>query len=824
MSSVSTVKPSDDSAQNKEVVASTTSFTHDAGEFSSSAAMVTSQTTEQPKFYQQVPDNEIQHFLERSVELYTISLQGTDTPISIVAKKDVWTDFLAKASVAAKTQNYTLIRGTLELTFVVNAQPSAYGSYVFAALCDGEPSDTTTDVAVELEPRNCMQVDHYFRFDCASAENGVMQLPWVYPYDYAELPTGPAGMWQLYLVCLAPILSGLTGAAASGSVRVFARLMPGYVLSVPQFQGGPRRGGHLQPSSSTATHTPKLHQQLKQMQANHTISSTADKIAGVADKLSAIPVIGSAASTVAVAAHAASRIAHAFGFSRDTAPKPPMPIAMRSVTNVARYEGDDASEVAAFSQVCEISPDPTMAGSTPEDIMSFASLFARWTLVKRITWSQTAASGTDLGNVPVSPSYCDNRASDNAYCMTTAGYIGAPFQKWRGDMEYLVVIPASKFHRGSLQVFWVPTGSSPTADVTNTTLNAIIDLGSGEEHQFKIGFARGRTYCDNQLISPLFVINTNWCNGRLFFRVINPLIASNTSADTSLLIFARAGANMDFAVPRVTSVDQLSNIQAWEYAYSQVQGGALGDEDEHDVKTHELVASSGPYPSTELLFGEQITSTRALMQKPSLLRNTYTGTSPAATLNAPLATTFFPPLGTLCTGQLTTTQGPYLVNTKSIWDGSFTFQGWLRPLFTGIATSERFKTITTAGQNYFSAARLNMPSVGGYAPPLSTTQVPMSTLLPTSAVGSNLGYEVSVPYYCVKKFLLGRRYYGPTNAESIATQIMAIASNNTAPVARYFHSYGPDIRVVGFRQVPPFTTGASFSTVKWGQFFQQMTI
>jgi len=488
-----------------------------------------------------------------------------------------------------------------------------------------------------------------------------------------------------------------------------------------------------------------------------------------------------------------------------------MTVKNRSVTNVANYEGDDPSEVAAFSQSCEISPDPTLAGSTSEDICSFASLFSRWTLVKVFTWAQANTSGTDLGYIPVSPSYCMftlGVAPDGVLNPTTAGYVGLPFSWWRGDMEYQVIIPCSKFHRGSLQIFWCPVGSVPTTDVTNTTLNMIIDLGSGEEHQITVGYARGRPYVENQILYDGSIINDDYTNGRLFFRVINPLAASNATADTSILVFARASANMDFAVPRC-------NIQfngaVYEFTqFVQYQGGALGDEDTHDMKLTTLVPETGTFPSSELYFGEQLSSVRALMQKPS--RIWYQ--APAGVVHTIPAAASIPPLGYMVNPQL----GQCLdQNFASL----FNWQGWYRVLFTGIACSERYKLLPKQPR------MLAVMPVQGCSQTTSTG-VPVQTLAPITHSGAQYGAEFIVPYYRPEKFLLGRRTYNPaSNCTRWNRIVNSPATNLTgtdpAQETALYHSYGPDIRVIGFRGVPlvitsttGFYTGLNLS----GGFFQ----
>lgn len=778
MSSPQIKAPGNDPAKNDEVVQTQTNFTHQTGEVVSSSTMLKAETVAQPKFFQNVPHNDLGEFMQRLVEIYDGTLVAADTPLTTVSVGDPWALFLANAAVADKIAAFSLVRGVIEIVIIHATPGSCYGSYVWSALADGGAKDPIYDMANALRPHNCMQVDHFTRIDCAAAENVVMQLPWLWPYDYASLPSGPVGAWELNLTCLSPIRSGIDGGIAQGSYKIYARLMPGHELVVPHFQAGQRKG-HLVPSTVTKAHAPALHKKLS-------VSKTADKVAGVADKLSGLPVIGPYAATASKVAHGIGKLAHAFGFSREQDEHHPTPFTTRSVTNVAHIDGADSSDVAALNTVCEISIDPTMAGSTPDDIMSNASLFNRWTLVSSNTWATSAASGADIASVYVSP-FTAMTPNSQEVCMTTAGYIGSPFNFWRGDMEYLVVIPVSKFHRGSLQVYWVPFGSLAPSAVTNTTLNVVMDVASGEEHQFTVGYARDQPYLQKAYITPdVAIVPAGFANGQLRFRVVNPLVSQSETADVQILVFARAGANMDFAFPAST-IAYSHLITGYVYsdisnAFTLAQGGALGDEDNHEEKPHVLVDSSGDYPGDELLWGETVSSVRALMQKPTKLRFKNTpGTTPR-TIKMPVLGV--PP------GMPTPAAYVFL--------SDFSWANWYRVLFTGIACSERYKFFPR-GPCMLGAAPMFSPISGAIA-----TKV--STLAPMTFCGPNRGAEFTLPYYEPEKYLLGRRFYStgvaPYQQRVNVWHISPVDAATTTPEVVLYHSYGPDIRVVGFRQVP----------------------
>lgn len=780
--------PGNDPAHNEVVVDTTTSVTHSTGQMASASAESKSVKFEEPRFFQQVPDTPLGDFLSRLVEIGTVTIASTNTAKSLVTTIDPWALFLANPAVADKIANFSLIRGTLEFVAMSAMPGSCYGLYVWSDLINGGATDST-DVAQTLIPNNCMQVDHWTSVDCANSENTVLQLPWVWPYDFAQLPAGPAGMHALSLVCLSPIGSGLDGGIATGTFRLFARLLPGYVMSVPHFQG---RKGKLQESAVAKT-VLKKDEGIK-------VSQVAGTIGKVADVLSAIPIIAPVTEVVSVVAHGVEAISSWFGFTRESDPHAPMPVTQRSVTSLANIDGSDSSDIAALSVTNAISIDPTIVGSTPEDVLANGSLFSRWTLVNSTTWTSAQAVGTDLVSVAVTPFYGDAIAPQQVV-FPVGGYVGLPFDWWRGDMEYRIIVPVSKFHRGTLQFFWVPYGSGAPTAVTNTTLNYVADVSTNIDHQFTVGYARDAPYLyKNFVTSDVTIVQDGFSNGSLRVRVINPLVSQSATASVQVLIFARAGKNMDFAMPSVSIAYPDSEGYVYTNLYNGLvtMQGALGDDGSPEDTTFPLVPSSGSYPGSEILWGENVSSVRSLMQKPSRIWYGSDVLQPQGSFNVP-------PLGVLANSALGST------NLKSV----FNWAGWYRVMFTGIAASERYKMLPR-NTCFLGAA----PATTQFSHTKNST---VSMLAPMTFCGANRGAEFLLPYYEAVKFLFGRRAYTLTTTDRYNVLYFEPANSiddDPQPEVVLYHSFGPDIRVTCFRQVPKvqFANGSFTITNFWWQY------
>jgi hypothetical protein len=792
MSTPTIAKAGNDPASNDEVTTPATHVSNNVTTIHSESALVENKAPSgAPKYFQSMPQNDLSDFLDRMTELQSITFTNSDLAMSHIMSFNPWTLYLQNARIADKAKTYSYMRGTICLYFMFQAPGNAYGSYVFSAICNppGNQAVVNGTLNNHVEVANCLQVDHYVRVDLSSSENASLQLPFVWPYDYAEYnPTsskyGP-NVWTICITCLSPVQTSIPGGVTTATCKVFAHLMD-YEMVVPKLEGKQSRKGALKPHKNLSLH--KIAATVGSSAREATgikegaVSKVADKVEAVADKLSGVPLIGPYAQTAAKAAHAVGKIGHFFGFSRDSEPMDPMPVTFRSVSNVAQFEGPDRSEWAALTKGPEISYDPTLVDGTDVDVMSNTSLFNRWTYVTSFTWPQASTSGTFLGNVPVMPSYMYKNTTTNRYHPSPAAYVGYPFNYWRGDMEYLIIIPVSKLHRGTLQVIWEPYGSSIAAatSVTNSTLTTIYDVTAGSELHVSVGYARDIPFCINQPSSGSDIVNYSWTNGRVFFRIVNPLLCQDPEASVQVHVFGRACANMEFAGPRNTIRSPLGELLPIHGSITLE--GAAGDGEDHHEDVIPLVAASKPYPMDDLLWGERFESVRALMQKPSRL---FMDTSKRE---------WFMPQG----GPI-----PFNIPDDKPEQHCFTWAGYYRALFVGWSGSERFKFFPISPEEW-TACEPVFPPIGG---DVDLSLFPPNTITPMCFDGQNRGYEVAIPYFGSRKFLsydymsqdfnnqatrgTAVRYFNRTNA-ALPVDISTIC----------YYSYGPDIRVNYFRQVP----------------------
>jgi hypothetical protein len=793
MNNISMVKAGNDPAHSTAAQTPKTSVSFDTGTITSDSTLETVAPPATQTMTQKLPENTLTDYMLRYTDIGNSTFSNSSPAQFTATTIYPWYVYLTNAEIASKTANFQLIRGTLELMFVSAFPGNCHGAYAITAYPTGSLDVTGAMTAEDNFPvETCMQTDRYAYIDCAGAENVVMELPFVWPYDYAAISTLSGGTtqqpWQIKIWCLSPVQTSIPTGVASGNIQIYARLKPDYVLAVPNLQGKNR--GRSKGADFTDAAIDKFAPGLNKYKGK--VSGLADTVSKYANMAAGIPIIGPYASTISTVADTIGDVASWFGFTREDAETIPTSIMGKPFSNPAHIDGTDGSEMASLALGNSLSIDPLLGGAvSSDDIMSYESLFARWTLVNNYTWTPSQPSGTVLGSTYISPFFCrgSGGTATTTVNLTPAGYVGMAFNFWRGDMEYKILIPVSKLHRGTLQIYWVPVGTTTSASPTNASLNMVYDVSAEDTKEFLVGFAQDSPYNQNIITyNGTAIFPTGSSNGRLVFRVVNPLLSQNGTDSVDVLVFARAGKNMDFAMlaDHITftgsaGINQTSILSKSALYYQGGEsGGASGDGDIDEDEMVEMVPSAGDYPGDAVLFGERIRSVRPLMQKFSWISHTMGAT---LTVNA------YPRIG------------PYN------WGAASTFQTLnysyhFALLFCGIAGSKRYKLLgsNTASNELYGA----WPSV--INPALGVS--PIDTLSHLSPIQTAYygGAEFKLPYYSRQKFLKTRVTNGSFTQTPLCDLVVHTSTTGTAlPFPRVAMAWGPDVRPVFFVAVPSVT-------------------
>lgn len=755
-----------------------------------------------------LPPSDLGVFLQRRTLIDRAVLQSSDTYGAIISAYDPWASWKADTFIAAKLRDYYLLRGDLEINVLVTAPPGAYGKYVVFAYPIAPVM--AQDGPVIYDPFiECYRQYIYAELDMSSSTGATLVLPWNHAYTHGVIqhtssqPEPVVSQWKVIVQCLQPIGVGVGSTVPIADINVYCNLKPGFDLIIPFFQGP--KSGH---------------------QSNTKMSTVANTVAHVANIVGdKVPMLSGFAKPVSAIASTAGTVLSWFGFTRETAQKDPQPVVWRPYSNIANVDNHDTSEIAALSVANTVSINSAITDSSEVDQMSNEYIFSHWSLIGRVPWSVNDIAGHHLKTIPVTP-FISEASIDDGAVFTTAGFVGYPFTQWRGDMEYLFMIPVSKFHRGKLQVSFDPEFNTIIADPTNNRYNQIFDIETGSEWSVNVGYVHPRPMLEvyPHIFTPV-IVSSEGCNGFLSLTVATQLRSQATSAaNTTIFVFARC-RNAEFAVLRTLAIfnDENGEVTHGDFAlHVGLQGpdGALGDDKTSEKVVEDLVPIPTPLNVTDIMIGEKFSSVRMLMQKFSKI---YMNDMADITATRRAFVCHFPPI-------------PHAGADDDFWNeaeanGSnpiMTYYGYYSSMYAGVAGSVRYKFLTAA-----SAARfryIGVAPVGLEGSSLAsfgitgTDQVSPSPLDPGYIPSSYQGVEITVPYY--GKYLYEYRYSEQNCAafngvDSIrrvnVIQFLPNTKNNTASAANFamYIAGGPDIRIHrfrGIRKIVKVTVGSGVTT------------
>lgn len=725
----------------------------------------------------------------------------------------LWSGFTANNQ---KLQHFRLLRADMEVTITVTPPSNAYGMYCFNAVCEGAdelsstpPNAVIADGVTEDNPYTACQ-DIFGLVDVSLGTTVTLTLPYVGRVDALTLSTGVTAQnpWRLNLWAWSPIQNSLNSEAIACDYKIYARLLPGYDLTVPSFQAK-----NAKVKSSTTKIINSGDAKKGQMGGMIAKAGTAASMIGAA-----VPFLAPFTTPLAIGAGVASKIADMFGFTREANVSGTTIVQNRTFSALAATDGEDASEVVALSVGNSTTIDPRVGGATDDDPCSFQNLFSRWTLVAKTSWATTDAATTELLRIPVTPGLAKKLL--NVWYLQPCGYVGLPFRYWRGGMEYMIIVPVSPYHRGMLQLVWDPQFNSViTTDPTNIMRTAIFDVTVSNTLTAQVGYdstigVKTMSLCatDGSLAEQ------EMCNGSLSLRVQSVLQAP-LAGSVDVLVLARAMSDMRFGVPTFSVWNAgATGFTQFSGAY-RFQAGGIGDDAETQDDVVVLVGpkATDSYPTNTIHFGEEIASVRPLLQK----------FSPVQQLNSNIVASsyalphFWPPPkevsddGTL---NFIADDGFY-----SSMCANFTWLGWYSAMFVGIRGSTRYKVLrgTTEGMygmspGFWTDMGTSAGNYTGYGvDALETSGVgstPVSDLLNMGIqyTGPNGGCEFTLPYYCNKKYINTRIIPVLETGTLVDPSTFELRSDFLHHSASWggtliFQAGGPDIAPVRFRRVPAIT-------------------
>lgn len=531
-------------------------------------------------------------FLSRPLLIKTISW----VPAGVSdADWDPWTLFFNNSVVKHKINNFAYIRGNLHVKFVINASPFIYGLMRMAYT-------PTPDYVHHVDELSSTSLATYSQrpgiwLDLRENAGGEMILPFIWPRNFVDITNASAvaNLGRIRNINYVGLRSANGTTTKPVTIKVYA-WMEDVVLT---------------------GNTYKLAMQSKKSKdeyGNGPISRPANALAHWASYLVNVPVIGTYARATQIAASATSSVAGLFGWTKVPVIENVKPVKLSQFHGFASSTISQPTEKLTYDPKAELSVDPRVVGPhTGEDELMLSNIISRESYLTSIIWTSADVDTTSLQRFCVTPSLKiigSTANNTNRIGHTPMSYIAEMFSQWRGDIIFTIRVVCSAYHKGRLRLSWDPLSNS-VADITQTSLTKIIDIGDTTEFEFRVPYVKD-TMWTNTNITPtadLFGVGPSldptFHNGMFTIVVSSQLSAPTDSTSVNVLVSVKGAENLEFANPR-------SIHQDYYHLYMQSDKSVVQTRNDGNVK-------QGVLDDRYLInYGEPITSLRTVLHRAAL--------------------------------------------------------------------------------------------------------------------------------------------------------------------------------------------------------------
>lgn len=675
--------------------------------------------------------------------------------------------WFANPTIAAVMALYTGVRGDFEVTLVINGAGQTFGLYAATVLCNGSSNGEMNNfrlvseqhnTAAALEHRSFPQ-DRCVWINPAESKTIKFHLPYASPFAFY---TGVSGAWTLGTICYAPVLSAISAASQSFTIRTYMRLLPGAKMGSMIAQSGPVSGP------------------LKTM----------------------------------------SDVSAALGYTRSNNSKPLAAMVRRGNNYLSGYDGEETIERVGLVREGELQPDQGIGAGNPADL-TFESLCKRPSVVAMPVWNSSGTQFNVIATIPVTPFYSMNtftlgRDSSNMI-PPVAGYVGLPFEWWHATMCYRIIVPASMIHRGGLQVLWTQNGLLGSAVDTTRVANVVADITGPTCIDVRIPMAANTYACRSWATAPFRTdystsVTAPYANGSLYIRIAAPL-TSQQAQNVQCVVLAWA-EDVKFWGPKryfqaTPASGALPNHRGpWSYT--------LQSADQSDMcvaSSTALVARAAEINPTTQLGADVPLSVRAMMQYPCRYLRFALGTDNAGEVYTPIyAAPSYPQFG-----------NSWAYPNQTTVD-RFSWAGYYAAMFVGVKASVNDRWLVRRGAGgssasgrdpsngvlYVSRAMQPLPFTG------SSIETPCQPILSGTAIPMTSGssFEVQLPWRS------GDMAYWPTRflefsgsslmfSDGVSYNFQSIFDATINNEVTLYRSYAGDISVGAFRRTPALYSNAA---------------
>ena len=497
---------------------------------------------------------DLSEFLCRKVKIDSITWSVGGNVASIIFP---WDLFLNNAAVKRKLQNYSLLKGDLKITILVNGTPFHIGMLLCSYSYLAKTNEVVT-IGGDTQLVTRSQRPHIW-CNVSTNKGGCICVPYYNPNNFIQLTTTRQTLNSIGRLNIDSVatLAQLSAGTDTVEISVFAELM-NPVISGPT--------SSLVAFSGTSKQNVLDYFKIETQSSEYTkpnggvISAPASAVAAIAGRLTDVPVIGPFALATQIGATAIGSIARLFGFSKPHSVEAIKPMRNFPVSNLATSEGEDTSQKLTLTEKQELSIDTRVVGLDGTDELTIDYLSTKETYVTQFDWDVGDSDYIFAIDVdPMVERRSPDAGSSTRIIPTALSFVSRVFSEWSGTIYIRFQVVGSQYHRGRLAAVYEPYGP-PSNDPYNVTFNSIIDLGDGRD--FTMGMKwqqpQGYQFCDKSTSRSFFtagvpagawISDAESSNGALYLRVVNKLTSPDSVTGVKVLVSIYAGDDFELVNP-----------------------------------------------------------------------------------------------------------------------------------------------------------------------------------------------------------------------------------------------------------------------------------
>lgn len=716
---------------------------------------VVEQDTEQEHcIYGATKELPLNEFFKRPIKIYSGPWTINATSISTTTINP-WTLFFTNKRVMNRISNYNMFRSTLNVKIVLNGTPFHYGKAIvsYLPLHNYDRASKLLRSTPVLADLTALTTRPHAILDPTCDQGAVLKLPFFWYKNWCNIVDNEwANLGTLRIDVMSPLFHA-NGGTSDVTISMYA-WTDDIILASP-----------------TTMNPTGLVTQSGDEYGKRVVSKTASAVAMAMGMLSEVPLIGPYARATSLVAEGVSKVAHIFGFSRPNVIDDVTPVRLVTHGHLSTTDQGDYSVKLSVDSKQELSVDSRTVGLNGKDEMTIKSIATREAYYTHFSWPAATTQETLLFTSRVSPNLFGINGTE--FHTLPVCFASLPFYYWTGSITFRMMIVATRFHRGRLKIVYDPGTITTTTVEDNLAFTKIIDIEDQHDFSFTVNWSQDKAYCRVKGLSstPSFSttavlpVDRTYSNGVFSVYVVNELTAPALApTNVDILLFAKAGDDIQFSVPTSTNTYTLSYFPTPPLT---VQSGELWDNAPAASEEIEPIGSKIPLPLTinHQHFGETIVSFRTLLRryhKHLTYTPLLTGTGSRYHL---LVMDNYPPYYGPVPG------GVHLIGTTPWNLVNVTLINYLTPAFVGVRGGIRYKIFRTVDdgfkEDHFTVSRFwehNIKYLYSRTGLIDTTDQTTTassaranemTLfdgahINTTDNGSVLEYEL--PYYDIHKF------------------------------------------------------------------------